>query len=121
MASASSSSFCPASPVIIPDDSASNIGMNTDLSSVSGLGLTRRGKPVSCYIFEEQLKETFRDWWSLTRWFGTNPKKRLKVRWGSKKSATYWEYYHEGAETGDGIPRVVCQRCDKVLVHPSLG
>ena len=37
-----------------------------------------------------------------------------------KRRAAGWEYFIEGAVRVSGEPKVICNRCDTILTHPTI-
>ncbi len=89
------------------------------------ISLQKVGQNKECYLWQVDKNKEFMAWWEKTGWyFSNNPadeKMKYSIRWGSKKTATVWNFFDEGALVSNGGPRVICQRCLAVLKHSSMG
>lgn len=114
---ADDSSFILAQP---PTPSLTNSTINEHLrrpvepppipSSLQRVGPDRK---KSFVLYDQMAHTEWVEWWLQTD-FG----RRSKFRWDSARHTEVWQNYHQIAHGVDGIPKVMCKRCGKVLEHP---
>lgn len=81
--------------------------------------LTRvRPDRLSEYIlYSDMDKEVFLNWWFQT----THGKRREAKTFNWDRTghlSEVWKHFDQVAVAGDGLPKVRCQRCGKILDHP---
>ena len=87
-------------------------------------GLIQIGEGKRCYGFNPNTALSFINWHSGTSWAHqqnqiTNSAK-VVIRWGASRQAVGWGHFDEAADRFTGEPKLVCQRCDKVIKHPAI-
>lgn len=64
-------------------------------------------------LYSDMSKEDFVSWWLKTD-FG----RKKRMRWDSRHQSDCWKYFDQVAHITTGEPKVICNRCAKVLDHP---
>jgi hypothetical protein len=62
-------------------------------------------------------KEVFVNWWLQTT-HGRKPEGKTFIWDRAGHSSDVWKHFDQIASTTDGLPKVRCQRCYKILDHP---
>ena len=79
---------------------------------------------LSCYIFETNTEEEFRKWWTKIKWHRDNKKKFIKkqhrIHWNSTKLIHQWQQYFENAAMSNDIFKIICRKCNKIMIHSTL-
>lgn len=68
-------------------------------------------------LFDTMNKEVFVNWWLQTT-YGKRPEGKAFVWDRAGHLSDVWKHFDQLASTSDGLPRVRCQRCYKILDHP---
>lgn len=68
-------------------------------------------------LFDAMNKEVFVNWWLQTT-YGKKPKGKGFVWDRAGHLSDVWKHFDQLASTSDGLPKVRCQRCYKILDHP---
>lgn len=67
----------------------------------------------------ESSRNSFVEWWLKTE-FGEKEDLQKSIQWQSKqKTSDVWGCFDQVAHEKTGEPKVMCRRCQAVLVHPS--
>ena len=88
--------------------------------SIDEEALKRIGINATCFLYEEEKKTAFLEWWKKTDWYESNiidGRPKVNIIWGSEKKATSWSYFHEGATVSAGEPMVICKICHTTMKH----
>ena len=73
----------------------------------------------SWVLYSNMNKTDFIEWWLQTE-FGSKGDDKKKMNWaGSGTHSDVWNYFDPVAHFSSGQPKVLCQRCGKLLDHPS--
>jgi hypothetical protein len=64
----------------------------------------------------EYSRNQFVEWWLKTR-FGSKKDGREHLHWDGKKKSDLWESFEQVAHEKTGEPKVMCKRCQNVIVH----
>lgn len=65
----------------------------------------------------EDYRREFTDWWMSTE-FGSQKDVSESMHWdGRKKNSELWESFEQVAHEMTGEPKVMCKRCNALLVH----
>ena len=93
----------------------------TSVTTTEEQGLKRIGKSKDHFLYEEEKKILFYEWWRKTEWHETNENdpNKTKIAWGGEKKAIQWGCFSEGAVISSGAPMVICKLCSGSLKHPS--
>ena len=113
-----SSGYMPTNPISLDhDDAPESIAF-----------LERGAKEQYCYLWAEDTRQLFLEWWKTTTYYKTkcqNIDEAKRFRFGGKKTADVWQYYREAATAVkgimEGIPQVVCSRCNQYIKYPGTG
>ena len=92
--------------------------MSQSFNSGGDPAFQRKGKHV---IFRPEYADAFKAWvksrFEQRRALNETRQGEDKVVFGDeRRTIPAWEYYEEAA-TEEGVPRIICRKCDKVLVH----
>ncbi len=90
--------------------------------------LERVGKPFQRFYIlypgdeqETQMEDSRRQfvrWWLDTE-YGLKPELRKSIKWASElKKSDAWLSFDQVAHERTGEPKVICKRCQNVIVHP---
>jgi len=115
--------------VIQPDDLTSNPSFNQQTSQSianSDFIYPSRVAPIppslericpdrtSAYlVYSNMTKDDFVNWWLQTDFGQKKP-----IRWDARQQSDVWKHFDQVAKASDGMPKVMCKRCKKVLDHP---
>jgi hypothetical protein len=67
----------------------------------------------------ESSRKQFIEWWLKTE-FGEKKDLQKSIQWESKqKTSDVWDCFDQVAHEKTGEPKVMCRRCQAILVHPS--
>lgn len=64
-------------------------------------------------LYSEMSKDDFVSWWLKTD-FG----RKQRMRWDGKHQSDSWKHFSQVADVKTGEPKVMCNRCSKILDHP---
>lgn len=64
-------------------------------------------------VYSDMSKDDFVSWWLQTD-FG----KQKRIRWDARQQSNVWKHFDQVAKTIDGVPKVMCKQCKKMLDHP---
>jgi hypothetical protein len=65
----------------------------------------------------ENSRIQFVKWWLKTE-FGSKKETQDTIHWDGKKKSDLWESFEQVAHEKTGEPKVMCKRCQTILVHP---
>lgn len=88
---------------------------------------TRIGKGQSCFAYRPEYQDDFLAWHKTTKWFTDNEEipadsaNRRQIFWGKERNAIGWSNFEEGAQSRDGVPKLICKRCGTIVKHPNDG
>ncbi len=84
---------------------------------------TSEGNMVVRSLNDEFLQRNFDDWFEEKGYVtNTNSESRKgkKLNWNSRKTATCWKFFEQGAMEEDGRPVVKCLVCGAIYKHGGL-
>ena len=68
----------------------------------------------------DETRKQFVEWWLITE-FGAKKELQKSVYWDSNlKKSDVWESFDQVANAKTGEPKVMCKRCQNVIVHPGV-
>lgn len=68
----------------------------------------------------DESRKYFVEWWLMTE-FGAKKELQKSVHWDSHlKKSDVWESFDQVANAKTGQPKVMCKRCQNVIVHPGV-
>ena len=123
MFSTSESSRPPSTPIFSQTaDTASSVVTPTPSANS---WILKEDPTRTYYIWDKTNREEFELWWKGTLWSlrnSTRPEsERIRIKWDHSGSrTTYWQYLVTAAAKTDGLPKVLCIRCNTVLNHPDF-
>lgn len=65
----------------------------------------------------DHSRSKFVEWWLLTD-FGSKKDTQESINWSGKKKSSIWDNFSQVAHQKTGEPKIICQRCNTLLVHP---
>lgn len=64
-------------------------------------------------------KDDFIAWWLQTE-HGGEQEKKIEFHWdGAGNKSEIWQHFDQVSHHTSGLPKVMCQRCGKILDHPN--
>jgi hypothetical protein len=68
----------------------------------------------------DETRKQFVEWWLMTE-FGAKKELQKSVYWDSNlKKSDVWESFDQVANAKTGEPKVICKRCQNVIIHPGV-
>lgn len=87
------------------------------LSIPSNLTRIRPNRLTEFVLYTSMDKEVFVNWWLQTT-YGKRPEAKT-FNWDrTGHLSDVWKHFDQIASATDGLPKVKCQRCGKILAHP---
>ncbi|KAJ5117352.1 hypothetical protein N7448_010984 [Penicillium atrosanguineum] len=65
----------------------------------------------------DHSRTTFVEWWLLTD-FGSKKDTQESINWSGRKKSSLWDNFSQVVHQKTGEPKIICQRCNTLLVHP---
>jgi hypothetical protein len=97
--------------------SGSNSEFRQPLLIPASLERTGSGPKKPYVLYSNMTKKDFVEWWLQTQ-FGTQQHSKKKFRWDARQLSDVWKSFDQVAHYQTGEPKVICQRCGRILEHP---